>query len=504
VPGPIEVFISYAPQDAELRRELEVHLAIMRRQGLIRAWHAEQIGPGQSWRTLIDSHVSSAQLILLLISPSFFDSDDCHDLEMAKALERWQRGEAQVVPILLRSCTWEKTQLRRLLPLPDNRSAVISWARRDDAWENVVRGLWRLVDRMAQGQGVPAPPPAPTVPGRQSPAGPWSPYASAPSYPSYPSAPQSSPRASAPSYPSAPQPSPRPSAPSDPAMAPWPQRSSAPSYPYAARPSAMPALSSPRPSLPQPEPQPAKKSAFTMGVLMLFAMAGAGIAAFMLATQTLPDEEYSEPSPAATTAPPVTSPRATSSHLPASAPALADPGTCSSPCCGGSLCAVDAQNITKPVCKAGDDQCLPCPSRRQCVPGSCSSLLDPAQPFMLRLAHANLRGQAPPLSVQVCVRPSGSSAAYKCTPYGQSSDLPNATEASSVTGRLPITVADVMTGRGIEISLWDGQTLIARNDRAEHRDIGITALCKGLKFPLKDPANTQVSLGYVVFYLDDP
>lgn len=479
MPGPIEVFISYAPQDAELRRELEEHLKLLGRHGLIRSWHAEQIGPGQSWRTQINNRVSSAQLILLLISASFFASDDCHDVEMAKALDRWQRGEVQVVPILLRPCLWEETQLRRLLPLPDNRIPVTSWLSRDEAWANVARGIRQVVERMAQMQGAPiAPPPAPTIPERQSQVGPWA------------------------------------------------QRTSAPSYPFVPRPSQpsmQPELSPPRTS----QPQPAAGRARSRWPQTILAMAAACCAAYLGALEVLPPPDAASPSISTAGAPPLGTPPATRSKLPAGQPvrrpspspttpptdsparssatsSAAEPGACRSPCCGGSRCAVDEYNVSKPVCVANEGQCRPCTSGRACITGSCDELLEPARPFMMRLAHATVRGQPPALDVHVCVRRSATSDPWTCTPYVQAADLPIATPASGMSSRLSVFTADMLTGRGIDIWVGRGNAALARHDGALHDKIGITALCVGLLFPLYDPANPAVPIGQIAFYLDDP
>lgn len=36
---PIEVFYSYSHKDEAMRDELETHLSILRRRGVIRSWH---------------------------------------------------------------------------------------------------------------------------------------------------------------------------------------------------------------------------------------------------------------------------------------------------------------------------------------------------------------------------------------------------------------------------------------------------------------------------------
>ena len=99
----LEVFYSYSHKDEALRDELEKHLALLKRQGLITNWHDRRIGAGDEWRDQIDAHARSAQIILLLISADFLASDYCYDVEMKLALERHAAHEAVVIPIILRA-----------------------------------------------------------------------------------------------------------------------------------------------------------------------------------------------------------------------------------------------------------------------------------------------------------------------------------------------------------------------------------------------------------------
>lgn len=54
----------------------------------------------------IDKNLNSAEVILLLVSPDFWASNYCYDSEMKRALERYERKEARVIPVILRHCDW--------------------------------------------------------------------------------------------------------------------------------------------------------------------------------------------------------------------------------------------------------------------------------------------------------------------------------------------------------------------------------------------------------------
>ena len=91
---PLEALISYAHRDEKLKDELRKHLSMLKRQGIISEWHDRAIDAGADWSKEIDTHLESAKIILLLISPDFLASDYCYNIEMKRAMERHDRGEA--------------------------------------------------------------------------------------------------------------------------------------------------------------------------------------------------------------------------------------------------------------------------------------------------------------------------------------------------------------------------------------------------------------------------
>src|SRR5579862_7533424 len=94
----MKLFFCYAHKDESLLRELEEQLKALTRQELVNLWHDRDISAGSEWRREINRHLSSAHIILLLVSPSFMASDYCYSIEMKQALERHDSGEARVIP----------------------------------------------------------------------------------------------------------------------------------------------------------------------------------------------------------------------------------------------------------------------------------------------------------------------------------------------------------------------------------------------------------------------
>ncbi len=163
----LNVFFSYAHEDEALRDELDVHLALLRRSGQIDTWHDRKILPGGDWAGAIDDNLEAADVILLLVSPAFIDSDYCWDVELKRAMERHEAGEARVIPIILRPADWHDAPFGKLQALPREAKPITTWSNRDEAYLNVARGLRAVVDDVkptsAPGNAA-HPPPAPAQP----------------------------------------------------------------------------------------------------------------------------------------------------------------------------------------------------------------------------------------------------------------------------------------------------------------------------------------------------
>src|SRR5947209_19710949 len=104
----IKIFLCYAHEDEQLCKELAIHLGVLKRQGFFELWYDREISAGTEWEREIDKHLNSAQIILLLISQYFMNSNYCYLIEMKRALERHERGEARVIPVLLRPVYWHR------------------------------------------------------------------------------------------------------------------------------------------------------------------------------------------------------------------------------------------------------------------------------------------------------------------------------------------------------------------------------------------------------------
>lgn len=143
---PVEVFFSYSHKDEIFRDQLEDHLSMLKRQGLIKPWHDRKITPGDEWQGEIDANLASADLILLLITSNFLASDYCYDIEMKQAMKRHQSGEAQIIPIILTPVEgWQYSPFSKLQVLPKDGKPVSRWADPNEAFVDIAKGIRRAI-----------------------------------------------------------------------------------------------------------------------------------------------------------------------------------------------------------------------------------------------------------------------------------------------------------------------------------------------------------------------
>lgn len=147
---PIKIFFCYAHEDEPLLNKLKTHLKPLQRQGIIDVWYDRDISAGTEWEREISEQLNSAQIILLLVSPDFMDSDYCYSVEMKRSMERHEGKDACVIPIILRPVYWQKAPFGRLQALPTDGKPIESsnWHNLDEAFFSVAEGIREVVDKL--------------------------------------------------------------------------------------------------------------------------------------------------------------------------------------------------------------------------------------------------------------------------------------------------------------------------------------------------------------------
>ncbi len=139
--APLKVFCSYSHKDEGALDAFRSHLSALRLSGLIEDWHDRKIPPGGDWDKEIRENLDAADLILLLISSDFIDSEYCMQKETARALSRHKARLATVIPVFLRQCVVRGLPFDDLQGAPRDRKWVDQQPSTDKAWTEVTEAV---------------------------------------------------------------------------------------------------------------------------------------------------------------------------------------------------------------------------------------------------------------------------------------------------------------------------------------------------------------------------
>jgi hypothetical protein len=148
----LKVFISYSHKDRDLLFELNAQLATLRNLALIEQWTDNELQTGMEWEPDIWSHFNSADILILLISADFLASYYCYKKEFEAALQRAQRKEMRLLPVIVRDCDWKDGRLDLLQCMCADKPVALYGDRainRDPAWTLVVTEIRKVVTQLA-------------------------------------------------------------------------------------------------------------------------------------------------------------------------------------------------------------------------------------------------------------------------------------------------------------------------------------------------------------------
>lgn len=142
----VRVFLSYSHVDEEFKNKLDIHFAPLKRSNKIETWNDRKLVPGTLFDDEIRKHLCEDEIIILLISADFINSDYCYEIEMMKALERMKNSDTIVIPIILRPCLWKETPLKDIQALPKNGTPISKYPDADDAYLEIVQSVNNIIE----------------------------------------------------------------------------------------------------------------------------------------------------------------------------------------------------------------------------------------------------------------------------------------------------------------------------------------------------------------------
>lgn len=148
----LKIFIAYSHNDDEIKNELIKHLRPLEHLNMVETWHDRQIKPGEEFSTIISKNIDTSDIIILLISIDFINSDYCYGIELKRAMERHAEGEAKVIPIIARQCLWHHAPFGSLQALPEDGKAIATWLDRDSALTTVAESIYNMAKQLPEAE----------------------------------------------------------------------------------------------------------------------------------------------------------------------------------------------------------------------------------------------------------------------------------------------------------------------------------------------------------------
>ena len=150
---PVKVFIAHAQADHDLWREVQEHLGtLVHGSGLISSFGRPS--DDEEMNEIVARNIDVAEVVLVLVSPSFLASHACMALDVPRIIARSAAGRAHVVPILARECGLSGTPFADVQMRPVDGGPIVSRADRDAAWREVVREVACLAGSLQARQVV--------------------------------------------------------------------------------------------------------------------------------------------------------------------------------------------------------------------------------------------------------------------------------------------------------------------------------------------------------------
>jgi hypothetical protein len=151
---PLKLFISYSHMDEELLKQFVPHLAVLKRTNVLETWFDRELIAGDQFDKEIEKNLVAADLVAFLVSADFLHSWYCYEKELKTALAKAEHSQVRIIPIIVRPCDWQDTDLGGYLAATRDGKPITTSGNRDEAWLEVVRSIRRAAETLLNREDV--------------------------------------------------------------------------------------------------------------------------------------------------------------------------------------------------------------------------------------------------------------------------------------------------------------------------------------------------------------
>jgi hypothetical protein len=134
----LKIFTSYSHVDAEDHSNFDKLLQRYLQNYSIAIWNDNHIKPGEEWDKEIKEQLFSASIVIFLISEEFLSSDYINRVEIQTTLERYEKSEVTIIPVILSQCDFKNSVLKKFEALPNKAKPISEYENQTSGWIEVV------------------------------------------------------------------------------------------------------------------------------------------------------------------------------------------------------------------------------------------------------------------------------------------------------------------------------------------------------------------------------
>ncbi|MEM9885351.1 MAG: SIR2 family protein [Bacteroidota bacterium] len=138
----VYVAFSNNEEDRAHLEQLEKQFKPLEQAGKLEVWHSNRAEFGEEVSR--EEKIKEADSIMLLMSSDFLSDDQILDEDLEWAITEKEERNANLIPVLVRHCTWRAIrELRSLQVLPTNEKPIA-----DDSWTNADEACFEIVQEL--------------------------------------------------------------------------------------------------------------------------------------------------------------------------------------------------------------------------------------------------------------------------------------------------------------------------------------------------------------------
>ncbi len=142
----IKCFISYSHQDKDMCKKFLTHFSALSRLYKIESWYDGAIPAGGNIDENIIENLNNSDIIFLLISQNFIASYYCFVEELKMAIEKHNKKEAIVIPVVIHSYVDGDYPFNKLKRIPSDGKPIDKFHPQNDGFVDAFTEIKKLLD----------------------------------------------------------------------------------------------------------------------------------------------------------------------------------------------------------------------------------------------------------------------------------------------------------------------------------------------------------------------